>query len=158
MQVDIEQVYLVFCNSRLPLSPIIRVVTRGRWSHVALMSDANTVLEATGAHGVGKTPLESLIARSTEYCVVEVNVPRGTFAKLKKAGETQLGKKYDWWGILGLSLNRDWQDDTDWWCSEYVAWMFEKANFPLIRAEAVHRVTPEDLWKLPFKVVYSSSK
>lgn len=158
MQADIEQVYLVFCNSRLPLSPIIRMVTRGRWSHIALMCDANTVLEATGSHGVGKTPLESLIARSTEYCIVEVNVPRGTHAKLCRAGSTQLGKKYDWWGIVGLSLNRDWQDPTDWWCSEYVAWMFEQAGSPLIRADAVHRVTPEDLWKLPFKVVYSSSK
>lgn len=158
MQADIEQVYLVFCNSRMPLSPIIRMVTNGRWSHVALLSDANAVLEATGSHGVGKTPLESLVARSTEYCIVEVNVPRGTFNKLKKAGESQLGKKYDWWGILGLSLNRDWQENSNWWCSEYVAWMFEQAGSPLVRADAVHRVTPEDLWKLPFKVVYSSSK
>lgn len=151
-----EQVYLVFCNSRLPLSSLIRAVTRGRWSHVALMCDAATVLEATGAHGVTKTPLDKLIERSTEYCIVEVNVPRGTFQKLKTAGQSQLGKKYDWWGILGLSLNRNWQDPSDWWCSEYVAWTFEQAGSPLIRAEAVHRVTPEDLWKLPLKVVYSS--
>lgn len=151
-----EQVYLVFCNSKLPLSPIIRAVTRGRWSHVALMCDAATVLEATGAQGVTKTPLDKLVERSTEYCIVEVNVPRGTFNKLKTAGQSQLGKKYDWWGILGLSLNRNWQDPSDWWCSEYVAWMFEQAGSPLIRAEAVHRVTPEDLWKLPLKVVYSS--
>ena len=153
-----ELVYAVFCNSRLPLSPIIRAVTRGRWSHIALLCDANTVLEATGAHGVTKTPLDKLIARSTEYCIVEIPVPAGTFPKLVAAGQTQLGKKYDWWGILGLSLNRDWQDEADWWCSEYVAWMFEKVSVPLIRADAVHRVTPEDLWKLPFKVVYSSSK
>ena len=151
-----EQVYLVFCNSRLPLSPLIRAVTHGRWSHVALMCDAATVLEATGAHGVTKTPLDKLVERSTEYCIVEVNVPRGTFQKLKTAGQSQLGKKYDWWGILGLSLNRNWQDPSDWWCSEYVAWVFEQAGSPLIRAEAVHRATPEDLWKLPFRVVYSS--
>lgn len=151
-----EQVYLVFCNSKLPLSPIIRAVTRGRWSHVALICDAASVLEATGAHGVTKTPLEALIKRSTEHCIVEVDVPRGTFNKLKTAGQSQLGKKYDWWGILGLSLNRDWQDNANWWCSEYVAWMFEQAGSPLIRASAVHRVTPEDLWKLPLKVVYSS--
>jgi hypothetical protein len=31
-----------------------------------------------------------------------------------------------------------------------------QAGAPMIRAEAVHRVTPEDLWKLPLKVVYSS--
>lgn len=29
---------------------------------------------------------------------------------------------------------------------------------PLIRASAVHRITPEDLWKLPLEVMYSSSK
>ena len=74
-----EQVYLVFCNSKLPLSPIIRAVTRGRWSHVALICDAASVLEATGAHGVTKTPLDTLIKRSTEHCIVEVDVPRGTF-------------------------------------------------------------------------------
>lgn len=61
-------------------------------------------------------------------------------------------------GVLGLAIRRDWQDDTNWWCSEYAPWIFQKGNFPLIRASAVHRITPEDLWKLPLEVMYSSSK
>lgn len=152
-----EYVHAVFCNSHLPLSPIIRMVTRGRWSHIALMSDASHVLEAVGAHGVVETSLEDLIKRSSEYCIVRIPVPDGTHAKLVEVGRTQLGKDYDWWGIVGLSINRDWQDESDWWCSEYFAWMFDKVGVPLIRATAVHSVTPEDLWKLPFEVVTTQS-
>lgn len=153
-----EQVYLVFCNSKLPLSPVIRAVTWGRYSHVALMVDANTVVEATGGGGVQATPLEKLMARSMDFCIVEVNVPRGTSDKVKAAVRSQLGKPYDWWGIAGLSIRRDWQDSTNWWCSELVAWAFQEAGAPLFRPDALHRITPQDLWKLPFKVVYSHSK
>jgi uncharacterized protein YycO len=151
-----EYVHAVYCNSHLPLSPVIRMVTNGRWSHVALMSDAGHVLEATGSHGVVETPLEDLIKRSSEYCIVRRLVPDGTHAKLVAVGRTQLGKKYDWWGIFGLSLNRDWQNDENWWCSEYFAWKFDQVGVPLVRASAVHRVTPEDMWKLPWEVVYAS--
>lgn len=152
-----EQVYLVFCNSKLPLSPVIRAVTWGRWSHVALLVDAATVIEATGADGVHATPLSKLMERSTEFCIVEVDVPRGTSDPIKAAIRSQLGKDYDWWGIAGLSIRRDWQDPANWWCSELVAWAFQQGGAPLFRADALHRITPHDLWKLPFKVVYSSS-
>jgi len=150
--------YLIFCNSRLPLSPIIRAVTWGRWSHVAVSFDLRGVYEATGQHGVTLTPLESLISRSTEYCVVRVEVPEDSLKVLISAAAGQLGKPYDWWGIFGLALKRDWQDPTNWWCSEYAAYIFAKADLPLLRSSAIHRATPEDLWKLPLEVVYSSSK
>lgn len=73
------------------------------------------------------------------------------------AASSQLGKPYDWWGILGLSLRRDWQDPSNWWCSEYALWIFARGGVPLLRSFAIHRGTPEDLWKLPLEVVYSSS-
>ena len=50
--------------------------------------------------------------------------------------------------IVGLGLHRDWQEDDRWFCSELVAWAFEKAGEPLFRAEVLRRVTPQHLWML----------
>lgn len=143
-----------FCNSRLPLSPLIRAVTWGRWSHVALSLDGGeTVYEATGQHGVTLTPVSALIARSSEFRVVEIDVPDEVVPRLKAEAIKELGKGYDWMGIFGIAIHRDWQNDQDWWCSEYFAIIFQRAGTPLVRAEAVHRVTPQDIWKLPFPTI-----
>ena len=60
--------------------------------------------------------------------------------------KNQIGKPYDWWGVLNfLAPNRDWQDPSKWFCSELVAASFAASNCPLLRGEAANRVVPGDL-------------
>lgn len=62
---------------------------------------------------------------------------------------TQLGKPYDWSAIAGIVAHRDWRDRGSWICSELVAWSFEKAGVPLLRADHLNRVTPRDILLSP---------
>jgi len=55
---------------------------------------------------------------------------------------SQLGKPYDWRGVLNIVIrNEDWFDDQRWFCSELIAAAFEHAESPLVRGVA-SRITP----------------
>lgn len=61
---------------------------------------------------------------------------------------TQDGKRYDYSAITGIALNRNWHDESRWFCSELIVVAFEKAGFPLLSTRpsaAVWRITPRDL-------------
>lgn len=139
-------VRLMFSTSRLPLSAVIRAATWSRWSHVALV-DGSTVIEATVLHGVRRVGLADAIAKAADYAFADL-VARDP-ASVIAAAAGEIGKPYDYTALLGLALRRDWQAPGAWFCSELVAWAFEAAGQPLLRAEVVRRVTPQHLWMLP---------
>ena len=59
----------------------------------------------------------------------------------------QIGKPYDFAGILGLLTHRDWRKANSWFCSEFVAASLEKGGIYLFRLP-VDRVTPGMLFEL----------
>ena len=67
------------------------------------------------------------------------------------AAESQIGKPYDWLGVLGIGLHRDWQEPDRWFCSEMAAWAFQQAGRPLFRPDALYRITPQHFWMLPYE-------
>lgn len=136
---------VLFCTSQQPGAIAIRGLTWSDWSHVALV-DGEEVIEATWPT-VCATPLDDVLAKHSLCVIVEFSDVDG--AAIIQAARSQIGKPYDLAGILGIALHRDWQDQDKWFCSELVAWAFEKAGFPLFRAEALHRVVPQHLWMLP---------
>lgn len=138
-------VRVMFSTTRWPLSVAIRAATWSRWSHVALV-DGETVIEAVAVHGVRRAPLGEAMARAAE--VAFVDLPARDPAAVIAAAAGQLGKPYDYAALLGLALRRDWQTSAAWFCSELVAWSFDAAGQPLLRAEVVRRVTPQHLWML----------
>jgi len=59
---------------------------------------------------------------------------------------TQAGKKYDFSAIAGIATNRNWRDQSRWFCSELIAASFEQVGAPLLNPETkVWRITPRDL-------------
>ncbi len=137
---------LLFSTSRHPFSAVIRAITWSRWSHVALV-DGDSVIEAAAPHGVQRTPLCAALARARDFAFVDIAC-RDQAAAIA-AAESQIGKPYDYTALAGLYLHRDWQQDDAWFCSELVAWAFEKTQQPLLRSEVVRRVSPQHLWMLP---------
>lgn len=135
---------LLFSTSRHPMSAVIRACTWSKWSHVALFAGP-CIIEAVPA-GVRKVPAIEAMERAKRATVIELPCrnPQAVIA----AAELQLGKPYDFTAVIGLGLHRDWQEDDAWFCSELVAWAFEKAGEPLFRAEVLRRVTPQHLWML----------
>lgn len=136
---------LLFSTSGHPMSAVIRLGTWSDWSHVAII-DGDDVIEATAPAGVRRLPVVQAIAHATQAVIVELPCrdPRAVIA----AAASQIGKPYDWTAVLGLGLRRNWQEDDAWFCSELVAWAFQRAGEPLFRAEVLRRVTPQHLWML----------
>lgn len=137
---------LLFCtNPTNPLSWMIRAGSWSRWSHVAIV-DGNQVIEAVALDGVVTTPIASRLKQDPSWIIsaLPCNDPEAVTA----AARTQIGKPYDYTGVLGIGLHRDWQQDDRWFCSELVAWAFAQGGNPLFRHHANRRVTPQDLWML----------
>lgn len=136
---------LVFCRAPTLTSWAIRVATWSRWSHVALI-EGDWVIDATPKRGVAVRPL---IDFETEHDdAYTIDLPRDLGHELALQMITQVGKPYDWTAALGLGLHRNWQKDDAWFCSELVAWAYDRIERPLFRADSMHRVTPQHLFML----------
>lgn len=116
-----------------PVSWIIRwalPVSRfklARSSH-SMILDGDHVIHATMLHGVVRQPInevfrdQSLVARK-EYEVPDLQAGLDWARK-------QIGKKYDFKGAFGLSLepDRQWQEDDKWFCHELSASFIHNAG------------------------------
>jgi uncharacterized protein YycO len=140
-----DTVALLFSTSHSPFSWLIRALTWSRWSHVSIV-DGDTIIQAHALHGVIRTLYAEALAADADYEMVRVHChdPEAVIA----AASSQIGKKYDWFALVGFILRRDWQAEDKWFCSELVAWAFQQARQPLFRPEAMRRITPEDLWRI----------
>lgn len=135
---------LLFCRSNTIGSRLIRLVTWSDWSHVAIV-DGDEVIEAIWPR-VRVAKLADVIVSHTELRIEDYPTPRD--GEIVAAARSQIGKRYDLLGMLGIGLHRDWQDDDAWWCSELPAWACAQAGVPFFRAEALHRVVPQHWWML----------
>lgn len=54
----------------------------------------------------------------------------------------QLGKPYDWLGIIGLVLHKDIEDRQSWFCSELIAEAFYRAGINILVSIQSYKVTP----------------
>lgn len=142
-----EEVTVIFSKSYLPFSVLIRMFTFSKWSHVGIV-DGTRVIESTGKHGVSEGSLFSFIDRNHAYATRKFTVTKEQKQIILDTMRSQIGKKYDFRAIFGMPFKRDWQEDDCWFCSELIAYAFDKAGVPLVSKNAVHRVTPEDIWKL----------
>lgn len=137
-------VTLVFARSRRPDSYLLRAAMWSRWSHVGLvMPGGKEIIDATFFHDVSKRPLSDLLTVSSNWKTrkVECPNPRGAY----EFARSQIGKKYDTLGVIGIGLHRDWQSDENWFCSEFVeACLAAGGNKRFING--VHRVTPAHSW------------
>ncbi|HZH44263.1 MAG TPA: YiiX/YebB-like N1pC/P60 family cysteine hydrolase [Lysobacter sp.] len=133
---------VVFTRRHAPGSILLRTFLWSEWSHVALI-DGDEIVEAAAGQGVRVRPLADLLAEASEYEVIAVPArsPRAVLA----AARSQVGKPYDWRGVLGIGARRRWQDTDAWFCSELVAWAFARGGSPLVRVDA-WRITPRDLY------------
>ena len=137
---------VLLCSSNKLGSRIIRAVTWSRWSHAAII-DGDEVIEAVWPR-VRVSPLADALVSHPRWVIIDIPVVDEALAIA--AARSQVGKPYDLLGVLGLGLKRNWQEDDSWWCSELVSWTAKQGGTDLFRSEALHRITPEHLWMLPF--------
>ena len=136
---------VLLCTTDKIGSRLIRAVTWSRWSHAAII-DGGEIIEAVWPR-VRVSSLARAIETHPRWTVIDIPVTDESAAIA--AARSQIGKPYDLWGVLGLGLKRQWQDDDAWWCSELIAWAAKQGGTDLFRPDALHRITPEHLWMLP---------
>ena len=136
---------LLFTRSHRIGSIIIRFGTWSSWSHVDLII-GDFVIGSTSDVGVNIVPMYDRLKHATDYQLMETtdDLTQAQHDQLKQFMISQLGKPYDWAGIFGLPLRRDWEKPDRWFCSEILAAGFNKIQYPLIKEET-WRVTPQHL-------------
>jgi hypothetical protein len=120
-----------------PASFLIRVANPVSFIHIGPASHVIAVdgttgygFEASALHGVRRALLKDMLKGCFVVEEKGYDVPNAK-AGLDWLRETAERKaKYDFKGALalGLSPERNWQEDTDWFCFEYFAYGLEKAG------------------------------
>ena len=134
---------LLFATNNLPFSIVIRGVTSCEWSHCGV-AFGDTVYESRFG-GVRATPLSEFKKRG-KYLAVDVPLPDE--AKAEEFAIAQIGKGYDYLGILGFWFNRDFQKPDKWYCSEYAEEIARAGGLKLVR-DGLKGISPRDLFVLP---------
>lgn len=126
-----------------PVSAAIRFSTRSWASHAEFVdTQAGITLGARSIGGVKCRPCSK-----DHYTRVEQFTATG-MSQAWEWAQQQVGKPYDFSAISGIALDRNWHDESKWFCSELVAVAFEKAGHPLLSTRpsaAFYRITPRDL-------------
>lgn len=129
-------------------SRLIRFFTWSEYSHVALVLDNDTVIDADIDGGVKVRSYSKLISVASKWELVEVNLSYTTSKLEPLILETligsQVGKGYDYTALFGLLFRRDWQRVNKWFCSELITWGL--GGIGLTVPAKANRVTPRHLY------------
>lgn len=120
----------------------------GFWAdHVeCLMPDGKTIIGAYLGKGVQRNVVGYDASTSSEELYVPVPCSQEQQDKFYAFIESQVGKPYDTKAVLGIALERNWQDPGQWFCSELqTAGMIAAGIFPEHLATQLNHVTPRDL-------------
>lgn len=125
------------------ISDSICKVTWSRYSHVEFVFKNGYF----GAHldkGVILRPFD--YCKPAEEAFATAMLQPAQADALRAFLKDQEHKPYDLSAIFGILSHRDWHTPDSWFCSELVQAAFEAADYPLVRADNLDRVTPGDLF------------
>lgn len=134
---------LRFCSYRGWHSRLVEWFTWSDYSHVDLVLPSGNLLGALPGGVAVRAPDQPV-----RQALFEVQACDEVLA----LAVGQIGKPYDWAGVFGIALRHKlgvWREDDSWWCSELIAWCFERAGFPLLRGDDFSSITPRDLLLSP---------
>jgi len=143
-------VKLLFSTRRGIFSRAVRFITWSKYSHVDMIV-GNKVIGASAMNGVEMISLDDRLDAAYRWVIYEVpmqmiNDPDDVYRIIS----SQIGKPYDYTGILGFLFHRDWQKEEHWFCSELIAWAFCKAGINLLSDRVrKSRIAPEHLLMSP---------
>lgn len=143
-----DTIRIVFSRSVSVFSYGVRFMTWSSFSHCGILTKENTIVEsAFTLGGVVETSFTSFIERVKYYEIVELDCVDAD--AIIAAARSQIGKPYDWTGLIGIAVRkRNWQEDDSWFCSELIAWAFDQGGTPLFNTDDIHRITPQNLYML----------
>ena len=133
-----------FCDLGWPVvSPLISWWT-GHWAnHCDLMTGDRNMISAMPLFGVQEWPQRVVTANKVEFVRVECTEQQR--AKALLYARTQIGKPYDYGGVISFPFRSKWSEQSKWFCSELTAAALDVAG--VIRVDKrVNRISPADLY------------
>lgn len=131
-------VKLLFSTESGLVSAGIRAFTWSPWSHVDIVF-GDWMIGAYPGAGVQHIPLAERIAQARDFALFDV--PGLDDAKAEDCALAEVGKAYDWSGVVGIGLHRDWQSPDKWFCSELAAYVARQCGVELLGGD-YRRITP----------------
>lgn len=127
------------------------MVTWSEYSHVDVIFDDGYLIGAVAPNGVVYETLSHRLQMASKAVMMDLPVksPEDALRFL----HDQLAKPYDWLGVLGIGLHRNWQEDDRWSCAELVAKAASVAGQKPFDEKFYHRITPQNLLMLNFEKV-----
>ena len=133
-----------------PISKLIELLTKGKYSHSAVFLEENLIIES-GWHGVVVSSSKKYLGRSDILRLRFKSFQREEFSLFLIK---QLGKKYDFLGLIGILRSILFNIDTNpfnnknrFWCSELIADGLIVAEYPVDFGKKTHLVSPNDLYR-----------
>jgi len=132
-------------------SKVIKFKTRGVYSHTAIMLDDNKIVEAW--QGSNKVRIIKSLSDGhkpgTEVDIYYLNATQSQQVLFVEFVMKQLGKKYDYKGILGFVLNRNIHGQDSWFCSELFMAACDYAGIVILRNTTPWQTSPSLITKSP---------
>ena len=115
-------------------SRIIRFITWSEYSHTAIILAEDTIVEAW--EGCNQVRIVSSLSEGhtagTTVDIYDIRMGTKQEEKFREFIAEQVGKKYDYWGILGFLRRRDLERGESWFCSELFAAACQEAGVVLL--------------------------
>ncbi|MBW1672137.1 MAG: hypothetical protein JRJ45_00575 [Deltaproteobacteria bacterium] len=132
-------------KGRSIFSKLIKIQTRSDYSHVAFLLDDGTVIEAWALLGVRHVASPTEAHKSgTVIDTFEIESEYDSLATMDFL-KSQLGKKYDYRGIVRFLTRRKSPADDRWFCSELVMEALRRGGLDLQERLPSSYATPRDV-------------
>lgn len=146
-----DSVDIIFTRSNLIGSVVIRFFTWSDWSHCAVI-DGDRIIESAIGGGVRESSLEELKKSNTDWVIKRF--PVKDREKFLEYARSQIGKKYDYLGALGIAFRVDSEKKNRWFCSELIAACADACGSSWFNRDIFHKITPQDLYQMNYDWVH----
>ena len=133
------------------------------YTHIAYCLDLsdpnNPVVVEAWWNGVRQGKFSEVHTIGTVFAVYSIQVTEEQKESIEEFLQRQLGKSYDWFGILGFPLrNLKLESKDRWFCSELVFTAFKQAGVELLKNTHPSEVSPRLFLKSPLLQFEYSAK
>lgn len=125
---------------------LIQWQTDSYYWHAGLLFNDLWLIEANTSDGVVERKLTDY--RGVELYTVE-NITQEDIARIYEFAWVQIGKGYDYWGVLRFISRRLLPENDRWFCSELVYAAFQAAEIHLLERVEAWQVSPGLLARSP---------
>lgn len=147
MYIQARKCDLIFINSDHIGSKLVQWWTNSIFDHVEICIGDRKVIGAKPKGGVQIRDISTL--ESGKWCLTRpaITLLDNQQEDIVNFLKSQVGKKYDWMGIMGFPMNRNIDNPNRWFCSEIAGKAFTKGNYPLIPRKSPSMIPPELLYQ-----------